>query len=152
MANTVPHPRDIRGLAGPAGSTVVQVSDMQRTHLVLDTVGTSESSIAVLNTSVWREGLLLINVSALAGTTPQLIFNVWQLDNAGNRYPTPAVAPANNGFVSRTITTTTRTRDVITSATAVTPLGATIEITFNTGTSAGAFSATVDIEVQFKSA
>ena len=153
MANTVTHPRDIRGLAGPAGSTVVQVSDMQRTHLVLDTVGTSESSIAILNTSVWREGILLINVSAIAGTTPQLIFNVWQLDNAGNRYPAPAAAPANNGFVNRTISTVTRTRDVISSsATAVTPIGATIEITFNTGTSSGAFAATVDIEVQLKSA
>src|SRR2546428_6521608 len=120
MANTITHPRDIRGLAGPAGSTVVQVSDRQASHLVLDTVGTSETSIAVLNTSVWREGLLLINVSALAGTTPQLIFNVWQLDNAGNRYPTPAAAPTNKGLLSRTNTTTTRTPDPITSATAVT--------------------------------
>jgi hypothetical protein len=106
-----------------------------------------------LNTSVWREAILLINVSAIAGTTPQLIFNVWQLDNGGNRYPAPAGAPASNGFVSRTISTVTRTRDVISSsATAVTPIGATIEITFNTGTSSGAFSATVDVEVQLKSA
>ena len=132
---------------------MVQVSDMQRSHLVLDTVNTAETSIAILNTSVWREGLLLINVPAIAGTTPQLIFNVWQLDNAGNRYPAPSAAPANNGFVSRTIPTVTRTRDIISSSlTTVTPIGATIEVTFNTGTSSGAFSATVDTEVQFKSA
>ena len=147
MANTITHPRDIRGLAGPAGQTVVQVSDRQASHLVLDTVNTAETSIAVLNSSVWREAILLINVSAIAGTTPQLIFNVWQLDNAANRYPAPAAAPAANGFVTQAVTTTTRTRNVIT-----VPIGAWIEITFNTGTSSGAFSATADIEVQLKSA
>ncbi len=153
MANAVTQPRDIRGRAGPGGSTVVQVSDYNASHLVLDTANTSETSIAVLNTSTWREAIVLINVSAIAGTTPQLIFNVWQLDQAGNRYPSPTAAPANNGFLARTITTATRTRDILTSfAAAIQPIGSTVEITFNTGTSAGAFSASVDIEVQFKSA
>ncbi len=153
MANTITSPRNLTGRTGPGGSTVVQVSDYHSNHLALDTANTGETSIVILNSSTWREALVLINVSAIAGTTPQLIFNVWQLDQTGNRYPQPAAAPANNGFLSRTITTATRTRDVLTSfAAAVQPIGSTIEITFNTGTSAGAFSATVDIEVQFKSA
>ncbi len=116
-------------------------------HGVLDTANTGETSIVILNAGVWREAVILINVSALAGTTPQLIFNAWQLDLAGNRYPAPAAAPAANGFVTRTITAVTRTRDLMSP-----PMGATVEITFNTGTSAGAFSATFDVEVQFKSA
>ena len=153
MANTITYPRDLRGRTGIAGQTVVQASDFHSSHLVLDTANTAETSIAVLNTATWREGIMLINVSAIAGTTPQLIFNIWQLDNAGNRYPLPAAAPAANGFVSRAMTAVNRTRDIITGFTAaVQPIGTTIEITFNTGTSAGAFTATVDIEIEFKSA
>jgi hypothetical protein len=153
MANTITFPRDLRGRTGPGGQTVVQVSDYNAAHLALDTVNTSETSVAVLNTSTWREAIVLINVSAIAGTTPQLIFNVWQLDQTSNRYPSPAAAPANNGFLSRTITIVSRTRDILTSfAAAIQPIGSTIEITFNTGTSSGAFTATVDMEVQFKSA
>jgi threonine synthase len=153
MVNAITKPRDLTGRTGPGGSTVVQVSDYHSAHLVLDTVNTAETSISILNSSTWREAIVLINVSAIAGTTPQLIFNVWQLDQTGNRYPAPAAAPANNGFLARTITTVTRTRDILTSfASAVQPIGSTVEITFNTGTSAGAFSATVDIEIQFKSA
>jgi len=153
MANTITSPRDLRGRTGPGGQTVVQVSDYHASHLVLDTVNTAETSIAVLNTSTWREAIVLINVSAIGGTTPQLIFNFWQLDQAGSRYPAPAATPANNGFLARTITTATRTRDILTSfAAAIQPIGSTVEITFNTGTSGGAFSATADIEIQFKSA
>ncbi len=144
MANTI---TVTVGRRDPAGQTVVQVSEREVRHGVLDTANTGETSIVVLNSGVWREAVLLINVSALAGTTPQLIFNVWQLDISGNRYPAPGTAPANNGFVTRTISTTTRTRDTIS-----VPMGATIEVTFNTGTSAGAFSATFDVEVQLKSA
>ncbi len=153
MANAITFPRDLRGRTGPGGSTVVQVSDYHASHLVLDTANTAETSVAILNTSTWREAVVLINVSAIAGTTPQLIFNCWQLDQGGNRYPSPAAAPTSNGFLSRTITTVSRTRDILTSfAAAIQPIGSTVEITFNTGTSAGAFSATVDIEIQFKSA
>src|SRR5436309_10682277 len=153
MANTITSPRDLRGRTGPGGQTVVQVSDYHASHLVLDTVNTAETSIAVLNTSTWREAIVLINVSAIAGTTPQLIFNFWQLDQAGNRYPAPAAAPANNGSLARTITTATRTRDILTSfSTTIQPIRPTVELTSNTGTSARAFTAPADIEIESKSA
>src|SRR5712692_782263 len=153
MANTITFPRDLRGRTGPGGQTVVQVSDYHASHLVLDTVNTGETSIAILNSSTWREAVVLINVSAIAGTTPQLIFNFWQLDQGNNRYPQPTAAPANNGFLARTITTATRTRDILTSfAAAIQPIGSTVVITINGATTASSLTVTAETEIKFKSA
>ncbi len=152
MANSVTQTRDIQGKAGPGGSTIVEVSDFQHATITLDTLNTAETSICVLNTTSWREAILLCNVSVLtAGANPNVIINVWNLDQSGNRYPKPGSAPANNGFVSKSFTAIGRTRDVLTSfAASMSPLGSTIEITFNTGTSGTSISATIDIEVQLK--
>src|SRR2546426_4526051 len=90
-----------QALKTPAGQTVVQVSERYDSGTItLSAANTAETSLVVLNTGVWREGVLLIKVTTITATTPQLIVNVWQLDNSGNRYPLPAAAPANNGFIS----------------------------------------------------
>src|SRR5439155_2587094 len=74
-----------QALRTPAGQTVVQVSERYDSGTVtLSTANTSETSLVVLNTGVWREGVLLIKVTTLSATTPQLIVNVWALDNSGN--------------------------------------------------------------------
>jgi hypothetical protein len=137
-----------QALKSPAGQTVVQVSERYDSGVItLVAANTAETSLVVLNTGVWREGVLLIKVTTLSATTPQLIVNVWALDNSGNRYPLPSTAPANNGFISKAYTVVGATRDNIPA-----PIGAQIEITYNTGTSSGATSIIFTVEAQFKSA
>src|SRR5437667_9784894 len=118
-----------QALRTPAGQTVVQVSERYDSGTVtLSTANTSETSLVVLNTGVWREGVLLIKVTTLSATTPQLIVNVWALDNSGNRYPMPGAAPTNNGFISKSYTAVGDTRDNISAQ-----IGAQIELTYKTG-------------------
>jgi len=137
-----------QALKTPAGQTVVQISERYDSGTItVSAANTAETSIVVLNTGVWREGVLLVKVTTLSATTPQLIVNLWQLDNSGNRYPLPAAAPANNGFISKTYAAVGATRDTIAA-----PIGAQIEITYNTGSSSGATSIVFTIEAQFKSA
>ena len=137
-----------QALKTPAGQTVVQVSERYDSGTItVSAPNTAETSLVVLNTGVWREGVLLIKVTTISATTPQLIVNLWQLDNSGNRYPLPGAAPANNGFISKSYTVVGATRDAISA-----PIGAQIEITYNTGTSSGATSITFTVEAQFKSA
>jgi hypothetical protein len=137
-----------QALKSPAGQTVVQVSERYDSGTItLAAANNAETSLVVLNTGVWREGVLLIKVTTLSATTPQLIVNVWALDNSGNRYPLPAAAPASNGFISKTYAVVGATRDSIPA-----PIGAQIEITYNTGTSSGATSIIFTVEAQFKSA
>jgi hypothetical protein len=135
-------------LKTPAGQTVVQVSERYDSGTItVSAPNTTETSLVVLNTGVWREGVLLIKVTTISATTPQLIVNLWALDNSGNRYPLPGAAPANNGFIAKTYTAIGATRDSIPA-----PIGAQIEITYNTGTSSGATSIVFTVEAQFKSA
>src|SRR5216683_7742357 len=136
-----------QALKTPAGQTVVQVSErFDSGTITVSAPNTAETSIVVLNTAVWREGVLLIKVTTLSATTPQLIVNLWSLDNSGNRYPLPGAAPANNGFIAKTFSVVGATRDAINA-----PLGTTIEITYNTGTSSGATNIIFTVEVQTKS-
>src|SRR5437667_10928521 len=103
-----------QALRTPAGQTVVQVSERYDSGTVtLSTANTAETSLVVLNTGVWREGVLLIRVTTLSATTPQLKVNVWALDNSGNRYPLAGAAPANNGFIYKSYTAVRATRDSI---------------------------------------
>ncbi len=135
-------------LPDPSGQTVVQVSGKFASGTVtVSAANTAETSLAVLNAGTWREGLLLVKVTTLSGTTPQLIVNVWALDQQGNRYPLPVAAPANNGFISKSFTAVGATRDAIAA-----PIGAKIEITYNTGTTSGTVSIVFQVEAQFKSA
>jgi hypothetical protein len=135
-------------LKTPAGQTVVQVSERYDSgSTTISAPNTAETSLVVLNTGVWREGVLLVKVTTISATTPQLIVNLWTLDNSGNRYPLPAAAPAANGFIAKTFTAVGATRDAIAA-----PIGAQIEITYNTGTSSGATSIIFTVEAQFKSA
>ena len=137
-----------QALRTPAGQTVVQVSErFDSGTITVSAANPAETSIVVLNTGVWREGVLLIKVTTLSATAPQLIVNLWALDNSGNRYPLPAAAPANNGFIAKTFAAVGATRDNIPA-----PIGAQIEITYNTGTSSGAISMIFTVEAQFKSA
>jgi hypothetical protein len=137
-----------QALKTPAGQTVVQVSERYDSgSITVSAPNTAETSLVVLNTGVWREGVLLIKVTTISATTPQLIVNLWQLDNSGNRYPLPAAAPAANGFISVPFTAIGATRNAISA-----PIGAQIEITYNTGTSSGATSIIFTVEAQFKSA
>jgi hypothetical protein len=137
-----------QALKTPAGQTVVQVSERYDSGTTtVSAPNTAETSLVVLNTGVWREGVLLIKVTTLSATTPQLIVNLWSLDNSGNRYPLPGAAPANNGFIAKTFSVVGATRDSIPA-----PIGAQIEITYNTGTSSGATSIAFTVEAQFKSA
>ncbi len=135
-------------LRDPAGSTVTQVTGKFASGFTtVSAANTAETSLSVLNAGAWREGLLLVKVTTLSATTPQLIVNVWGLDNSGNRYPLPGAAPANNGFISKSFTVVGATRDAINA-----PLGSTIEITYNTGTSSGTVNIVFTVEAQFKSA
>ncbi len=135
-------------LRDPAGNTVTQYSGKFASGTVtVSSPNTAETSLAILNAGAWREGVLLVKVTTLSATTPQLIVNVWGLDNSSNRYPLPGAAPANNGFISKSFTAVGATRDAINA-----PLGTTIEITYNTGTSSGATSIIFTVEAQFKSA
>src|SRR2546426_11736804 len=137
-----------QSLKTPAGQTVVQISERYDSGTItVSAPNTAETSLVVLYTGVWREGVLLIKVTTISATTPQLIVNLWQLDNTGNRYPLPATAPAANGFISVPFTAVGATRNAISA-----PIGAQIEITYNTGTSSGATSIIFTIEAQFKSA
>jgi len=137
-----------QALRTPAGQTVVPGSErFDSGTITVSAANPAETSIVVLNTGVWREGVLLIKVTTLSATTPQLIVNLWALDNSGNRYPLPGAAPANNGFISKTFAAVGATRDNIPA-----PIGAQIEITYNTGTSSGAISMIFTVEAQFKSA
>ncbi len=125
-------------LNAPAGQTVVQVSAPYRSASTSLSAVTAETSLVILNTSVWREGVLLVNCSAIAGTSPSLTIKVYNLDAAGARYP-------DAGVVTRTITAVSKTRDVI-----PVPMGASNEITYAlSGTSP---TATFVVEAQFKSA
>ena len=135
-------------LPDPSGQTVVQVSGKYASGTVtVSAPNTAETSLAVLNAGTWREGILLVKVTTITATTPQLIVNVWALDQQRNRYPLPVAAPANNGFISVSFTAVGATRNAI-----APPIGATIEITYNTGTSSGATSIIFQVEAQFKSA
>ncbi len=135
-------------LRDPAGSTVTQVTGKYASgSTTVSAPNTAETSLVILNAGAWREGLLLVKVTTLSATTPQLIVNLWALDNSGNRYPLPGAAPANNGFISKSFTAVGATRDAVNA-----PLGSTIEVTYNTGTSSGATSIIFTVEVQFKSA
>src|SRR6266568_8814691 len=135
-------------LRDPAGSTVTQVTGRFASgSTTVSAANTAETSLAILNAGAWREGLLLVKVTTLSATTPQLIVNLWALDNSGNRYPLPGTAPANNGFIAKTFAAVGATRDNIPA-----PIGAQIEITYNTGTSSGAISMIFTVEAQFKSA
>src|SRR5437879_13505963 len=103
-----------QALRTPAGQTVVQVSERYDSGTVtLSAANNAETSLVVLNTGVWCEGVLLIKVTTLSATTPQLIVNLWALDNSGNRYPLPGAAPANNGFIAKTFAAVGATRDNI---------------------------------------
>jgi len=135
-------------LRDPAGSTVTQVTGKFASgSTTVSAANTSETSLAILNAGAWREGLLLVKVTTISATTPQLIINLWSLDNSGNRYPLPAAAPAANGFISKAFTAVGATRDAINA-----PIGTTIEITYNTGTSTGTVNIVFTVEVQTKSA
>ncbi len=137
-----------QSLRDPAGQTVVQVTGKYASGTTtVSAANTAETSVAILNAGVWREAVLLVNVSTLSATTPQLIVNLWALDQQGNRYPLPATAPAANGFISKTYTAASRSRDAVSP-----PIGGTVEITYNTGTSSGTVNIVFAIEVQFKSA
>src|SRR5260370_34150688 len=125
-----------QALKTPAGQTVVQVSErFDCGKITVSAPNTAETSIVVLNTAVWREGVLLIKITTLSATPPQLIVNLWALDNSGSRYPLPSAAPANNGFIVKTYSAVGATRNNIPA-----PIGPQIEITYNTGTSSGTTS------------
>ncbi len=129
-------------LKSPAGQTVVQVSSFYRSAATSLTVVTAETVLVNLDTSTWREGVLLVNVTSI-GTAASLKVNVYSLDQLGNPYPGPQ---ANNGFISKTATTVIATRDAISA-----PLGATLQITYSqSGITAG--TTTFTVEVQTKSA
>src|SRR6266550_2506324 len=82
-----------QALKTPAGQTVVQVSERYDSGTItVSAPNTAETSLVVLNTGVWREGALLIKATTLSATTPQLVVNLWALDNSGNRYPLPGAA------------------------------------------------------------
>src|SRR5438105_13170929 len=103
-----------QALRTPAGQTVVQVSErFDSGTITVSAANTAETSIVVLNTGVWREGVLLIKVTTLSATTPQLIVNVRALHNSLNRYPLPPAAPANNGHIAKTYASEAGTRDNI---------------------------------------
>lgn len=90
-----------------------------------------------MDTSNFLELVLLVDVTAIAGVGATLTIKVYQLDNAGARYPDAAI-------VSRAITTVSRTRDTIAA-----PLGNKIEIT---KTFAGTTpTVTANVEAQLKS-
>ena len=77
-----------QALRTPAGQTVVQVSErFDSGTITVSAANPAETSIVVLNTGVWREGVLLIKVTTLSATTPQLIVNLWALDNSGTGIP-----------------------------------------------------------------
>ncbi len=129
-------------LKSPAGQTVVQVSSFYRSAATSLTVVTAETVLVNLDTSTWREGLLLVNVTSI-GTAASLKVNVYSLDQLGNPYPGPQ---ANNGFISKTITTVSATRDAISA-----PVGATLQITYSQSGITGG-TTTFTVEVQTKSA
>ncbi len=125
-------------LNAPAGQTVVQVSGPYRSASTSLSAVTAETSLGILNASVWREALALVNTSAIGGTGPTLTIKFYNLDVTGARYPDAA-------FLVKTITAVSKTRDQITA-----PIGSTVEITYQlAGTSP---TATFVLEVQFKSA
>src|SRR5438093_13767560 len=101
-----------QALKTPAGQTVVQVSERYDSGTItVSAPNTAETSLVVLNTGVWREGVLLIKVTTLSATTPQLIVNLWALHNSGNRYPLPGADPANNVLIAKTFAAVGATRD-----------------------------------------
>ncbi len=90
-----------------------------------------------MDTSKFLELVLLVDVTAIAGVSATLTIKVYQLDDAGARYP-------DAGIVSRAITAVSKTRDTIAA-----PLGSKVEITKTlTGTTP---TVTANVEVQLKS-
>ncbi len=125
-------------LLAPAGQTVVQVSAKYRSTSTSLSAVTAETSLVVLDTSVWREGVLLVNCSAITGAGGTLTIRIYNLGQDGGRYPDGAV-------ITRSITAVSKTRDVIT-----VPMGTTNEITYQlAGTTP---TVTFQVEAQFKSA
>ena len=119
-----------------AGITPVPFGTFYRSASTSSGVNVSETSITTIDVTDMTEAVLLVNATSI-GTTATLTIKVYQLDQAGARYPDAAI-------ISRAITSASKTRDTI-----ATPLGNKLEITYTiTGQTGG--TTTFIAELQLK--
>ncbi len=122
-----------QSLRRPSGTTTMEFGDVYQSGSITLSAATTETSLTIINASEWREGLVLINTTAIAGTSPSLVITIYNQDRTAARY----------SISTSTITATGKTR-----VTLPAPIGSTIEVTYSlTGTGP---SATFTVEVEFK--
>ena len=120
----------------PAGTTTLPHGSFWRAE-GSESSTVSETSLGFIDTTDFRELVLLVNVTAISGASATLTIKIYQVDQKNARYPDAAV-------VTRTITAVSKTRDTI-----ATPLGSMVEITKTfTGTTP---TVTANVEAQLKS-
>jgi hypothetical protein len=120
-----------------AGSEAAAVSE---TSLFTPFNSTTPGPIDV---SAFEEAVLLVNVTAIAGTGPSFVITVYACDSFGTRYA---------AIVTRTITTVSSTRDIIPVPASTPgpagPLGNYIEVTKTLSGTGPSVTATVELQLK----
>ncbi len=123
-----------------SGSEVAAVAE---TSLFSPPSGAGGQAVGPMDVGRFVEGVLLVNVTAIGGTSPSFIVIVYACDSKGTRY---------TSLVTRTVTATGKSRDSIpvpaSNPGSTGPMGNFIEVTKQlTGTSP-TVSATVELQLK----